>query len=189
MPHFRGLSCFVVPLLLLAICRDGHCNPAEPQATFSLKDGWVEFALRKDGRPVANATILIMDERGVKFGEGETGEEGQAAFPLPRGSSFVVEIKAGDRTADPIRLFKSEAGIEPARVLLSYGLRPCCRSIKSRGEAMIVGEQIETPPVPNEDPPPWHLLAPALAGVLIAGVVLSVLWRRYRSALGTASRN
>jgi hypothetical protein len=51
---------------------------------------------------------------------------------------------------------------------------------------MVVGEQIETPPVPNEEPTPWHLLAPALAGVLIAGML--ILWRRYGSAVGTAWR-
>jgi hypothetical protein len=178
MPDHRGFSGSVVLLLLLARGGDGHDNASEMHALFSFKDGWVEFSLRKDGRPFANATIQIIDEKGVKFGEGETGEEGETSFPLPSGSSFVVEIKAGQRTADPIRLFKSESGVEPARVLLSYGLRPCCRSIRSRGDVMIVGEKTETPLVPNEDPAFWQFLVPAFAGVVLAAVVAYVAWSR-----------
>ena len=175
MPPFHRLTCFAV-LLVIAANSDGH--PAEPQATFSVKKGWVEFALRKEGRPVADATLLILDDNGMKFGEGETAAEGETAFPLPPGASFLVEIKIGDRTADPIRLFRSEAGVEPACVLLSYGLRPCCRSIKSRGEVPIVDEQVETPPAPNDAPMPWHLLVPTFAGVSIAAVALFAVWRR-----------
>jgi hypothetical protein len=177
MPHDRGRSCIAALLVLLAICGDGQCNPPEPQATFVLKQGWVKFAVRKDGRPVGNVTIEIIDENGVRVASGDTGPESETEFPLPPGASFVVEIKVGDRTADPIRLFKSGRNVEPGRVLLSYGLRPCCRSIKTRDEAT-VGTPIETPTVPSEEPTRWHLLVPVFAGVLIAGLVAFVFWRR-----------
>jgi hypothetical protein len=120
MPHYRGHSCFAVLLVLLAICRDGHCNPAEPQATFLLKDGWVEFALRKDGRPVGSATILIMDEKGVKFAEGETGKEGQTAKRLFR-------FHAAPRLS-----WKSRPGTEPlirsasSKAMLALSLHAFC---------------------------------------------------------------
>jgi hypothetical protein len=185
----RVVACAVVLLAHLGICGDGHCQAAEPQAAFALKHGWVEFALRQDGRPVADAKIQIMDEKGVKFGEGETGAAGETAFPLPPGASFVVEIKAGERIADPIRLFKSAAGVEPVRVLLSYGLRPCCRSIKPRGDMTVAQEQIETKAESNEESIPWHWLAPVFAFVCLDAVVFFLVWRRSGSAPGPASRS
>jgi hypothetical protein len=171
----RRLAWTSVLLAFLAI--GGGCHATEPQATFSLKNGWVEVALRKDGRPVANATIEILDQHGAKFGDGETGEEGLTAFPLPPGASFVVEIKAGDKTADPIRLFRNNSHIEPARVLLSYGLRPCCRSIKTPSDVPTNSEQAETLPAIQE-PTPWHLLVPMFAAVSIVALFLFMIYRR-----------
>jgi len=52
--------CFVV---LLTLNGESHGHPPEPCATFALKNGRVEFALHKNGRPVANATIQIIDGR------------------------------------------------------------------------------------------------------------------------------
>jgi hypothetical protein len=165
-----------VILVILGLGGDGICQQAEPQATFTLKNGWVEFALRKDGRPVANATIQVINEHGKNLGDGETGENGQTAFPLPPGASFVVvEIKAGERTADPIRLYKRDSSVEPARVLLSYGLRSCCRSIKPQGEVIIVSEPTETA---HEEPMPWHFAVPVIAGLSVAAAILFVVWRR-----------
>jgi hypothetical protein len=165
-------------LLTLANCGVGHGHPPEPQATFALKNGWVEVTLRKDGRPVANATIEITNQNGRNDGGGETDDEGFAAFPLPPGHSFIVEIKAGDRTADPIRLFKSDAGgVEPACVLLSYGLRPCCRSIKPPSQTLTADEPAETPPA-IEEPTSWHLVVPMCAGFSIAAVAMFMICRR-----------
>src|SRR5581483_2280836 len=113
-------------VLLLAI-HAARAAAAEPQAVFVLKNGWVTLALQQDGRPLADAVVEITDERGTKFGEGQTGQDGRAEFPAPRGTSFLVEVKSQGRAADPIRLYKLDAGVAPGRVLLSYGLRPCCR--------------------------------------------------------------
>ena len=153
---------------LLAIGHSPACEAAEPQAAFAFKDGWVEFAVRQDGQPVANALIQVIDERGTDFAQGETGEEGQAAFPLPRGSWFMVEIKTGNRSADPIRLYKMDEGIEPARVLLSYGLRPCCR--------------FKSAPTAATDPrvPGWLFPAAVSAGLVLIATIRIVTQCRSR---------
>ena len=182
------LISLAVLFVLLASTGNASAHPTEPQATFQLKKGWVEVAIRQDGKPVASATFEIMDEKGVKYGDGETEKDGETAFPLPVGSSFVVEIKTEGRTADPIRLFKTDIGVEPARVLLSYGLRPCCRSIKSRGEGSTVEDESETP-TPTENPTHWLKLASVFAGVsIIVAVVLFLVFRRYNSDFAIASR-
>jgi hypothetical protein len=156
----------------------GRCHATEPQADFVLKNGWVEFTLRQDGRPVAHATIQILNEQGKVYAEVEDIDEGRTSFPLPPGASFVVEIKAGDRTADPIRIFKNGSSVEPARVLLSYGLRPCCRSIKPQGDAIIVGDPTDAPSAAAEEAIPWHFLVPVFAGLSISAAVIFMMWRR-----------
>jgi len=133
----RHLPYFVLTCVLVPFSARAECHDAEPQASFALKKGWVEVTLRKNGKPLANAKVQVIDEAGKNFADGETGDDGQAAFPMPRGASFAVEIKAGEKTSDPIRLYKSDGGIAPARVLLSYGLRPCCRS-KGRDDTVTV---------------------------------------------------
>ena len=162
-------------ILFLVLSPNAFSDPLEPQAAFVLnKRGWVEFALRQDGRAVANATIQIIDDQGVNFAEGETGDEGETAFPLPRGAFCVVEIKVGKRTADPIRLYKSDKSIVPARVLLSYGLRPCCR-FKDRSEVTTVETALEPPDVPNESLRLGSFLAAVVAGLSIAALIVFVV--------------
>jgi hypothetical protein len=152
-------------LLLLALALSATCRADEPRAAFTAKNGWVDLALQQDGKPVADAVVQIIDEKGTPFGEGETGATGQASFPMPRGASFLVEIKADGRTSDPIRLHVSDARIEPARVLLSYGLRPCCR-FKTTNE--------EPPPViPPTAPAESSLTNRIVWGVGLAGVTLA----------------
>ena len=156
--------------LMLVLGCAAHLDAAEPQVAFTLKKGWVEFAVRREGKPVADALIQVLDERGNQFAEGETGPEGEASFPLPAGSFFTVEIKTGARTADPIRLFKTVEGVEPARVLLSYGLRPCCRS-RPPYEPILCGNALEGP----GDEPMWPWLAAALVGLSIAALTWYVI--------------
>ena len=176
LPYLTGLALLAVTNLALP------SRAGEPQVTFALKAGWVDCSVRQDGKPVDGAVIQILDERGVKFAEGETGPGGETAFPMPTGSSCIVEIKTGEWTADPIRLLKTDGGVEPARVLLSYGLRPCCRSKLIKPEPIIAGFPIEPPVEANESN---NLLA-ALATVLFAaGIVTGQIWwlrRRYRTA-------
>ncbi len=169
------------PTSFLAVFLIARCAAEEPRVAFGLKDGWVELALKQAGKPAAGS-IKVLDERGREFAEGETGDEGQTAFPLPRGASFLLEIKTGPRTADPIRLFKTDAGLEPDRVLLSYGLRPCCRFL-----ARSVTEPIEPPaesPPPSDALPDELWLGAGIAGLFSAAVVLVMVQRRRWSARG-----
>jgi hypothetical protein len=172
-----SLRAGIIAFAICATIRGNPCFAAEPQASFTHKNGWVEVALCKDGMPVANATIDITNPHGINIASGEV-EKGQAGFPLPPGASFViVEIKIGEKTADPIRLYKHDAGVEPARVLLSYGLRPCCRSIKTPREGTTLASQGETPPV-YEEPTPWSFVFPAFAGMSIVAVAFYMIYRR-----------
>jgi hypothetical protein len=125
---------------------------------FVLKRGWVAFTLQQNGQPVPDASVLVIDEGGRQFAEGETGAEGRGEFPLPPGQSFLVEFKVGSRRADPIRLQRSGDGkrVEPANVLLSFGLRPCCRVVSRR-------EQVETP---EPSPATSHLVPVWLQGII-----------------------
>jgi hypothetical protein len=155
---------------------------AEAQATFALKAGWVECSVRQDGKPVGGASLQILDERGVRFAEGETGPNGGTTFPFPAGSSCVVAIKTGKRSADPIRLLRTDCGVEPRRVLLSYGLQPCCRSKITRPEPIIIGFPLDLPSDANEIRILWITIAAAL---IAAGIVLGQIWwlgRRCRNS-------
>lgn len=159
-------------------------DASEPEVAFVVKDGWVEFVLRQDGRPVADALIQVVDEKGTNFAQGVTGEEGQASCPLPRGSSFVVEFKTGNRTADPIRFFKIEESVEPARVLLSYGLRPCCRFL-SRKEATTDPTESELAAPPTSPRTYRLLLLTAAVGFAIVAAVLFLVSRQSASSPST----
>lgn len=158
--------------MLLALGIATPVRAAEPRATFALQAGWVDLSVRQDGKPVAGAVIRILDERGMKFAEGETGALGETAFPMPPGASCTVEIKTGERTADPIRLVETGGGVEPARVLLSYGLRPCCRSVLVQAEPIIVGHPVEPPAEWKDSIYPWAVLGAALFGVVAAAAYL-----------------
>ena len=144
MPANRRLICFIATCSLFAFLHAAKGHDGEAEAAFAFKDGCVSVTLRQAGRPIDGAKIQVFDSNGKNFGSGETEADGEACCPLPTGASFVVEIKAGERTSDPIRLYKTETGIAPARVLVSYGLRPCCRS-KGRDEVIVVGMPTEAP--------------------------------------------
>lgn len=115
----------IVPLAILVFASPAAAR--EPQVTFVVKDGWVEMTVTQDDKPVADALIRVFSATGHKFAEGETGPGGRGEFPLPPGHSFRVEIKIGDRTADPILLTPIDDHVVPTNVLLSFGLAPCCR--------------------------------------------------------------
>ena len=154
--NYSGL--WIGAVVLLATASPAHA--AEPQVAFVVKGGWVEFGLTRDGKPVADAQVLVFDGQGGKLAEGESGPEGRGEFPLPTGNPFRVEIKVGNRNADPIRLTKVDDRVVPANVLLSFGLAPCCR-VPSRGW----GVSSEQKPDATADPTPSWLLAAGVAGL------------------------
>lgn len=128
---------------LVLLMASSNAAAHEAQAAFALKAGWVECLVEKDGRPVANAALVILDGHGNKFADGETDDTGLGQFPAPGGGSFTVEIKIGTRTSDPIRLMNVGSQIAPAKVLLSYGLRPCCRVLVKRDTSWkATGQQV-----------------------------------------------
>lgn len=153
---------FLMVLGLFLVIPGGPCRGAEPQIAFVVADGWVTFKLQQDGQPVAGARVRVLDAQGRQFAEGETGPEGRGLFPLPPGASLMVEVKLGERTADLIRLTRTDDSLVPTQVLLSFGLRPCCRGAKS----------LESP-APEAHPLARAAWPAGLGGVLIViGTVL-----------------
>lgn len=180
----RSVSALAGLALLIAVV---PCRAGEPQVAFVLKDGWVELVLRQDGRPLAEARMQVTDERGRNFAEGETGKEGEAGFPLPRGKSFIVEFKTGERMADPIRLARVDDEIQPARVLLSYGLRPCCR-FKSRPDAVVEPTESDVPASPTTVPPTWLWVAALPIGISLVAVLLFLMIRQFHNVSDLSPR-
>lgn len=170
-------------VLTLALAARGHGS--EPQVVFQVKDGWVEFTVRHDGEPCAEATVNVLDQAGKKFAEGETGLDGQGVFPLPAGSFFIVEFKVGKRTADPVPLRRTRDGVEPSRVLLSYGLLPCCRILRPAEPKKTSAEAPAAAVADQPWPLTWILAAGGIFGLFLTLMLLvrggeggaSHLWR------------
>ncbi len=137
----------------------------EPQIAFTVANDWVDCRLQQDGVAIPGAIVQITDERGKKFAEGITGENGDGTFPLPHLPRFIVIVKIGDRVADPIRLTRIDTQVVPTEVLLSFGLRPCCSAV-----AMKNGERI----YPTEPIPSW-LPAIGAAGIVFVMFVVGML--------------
>lgn len=161
--------------VLVAVGLDAPCDAGEPQVAFTLKAGWVDVVVRQDGKPLG-VSIQLLDERGVTFAAGETGSGGETAFPMPPGSFCTVEIKTGEKTADPIRLHKTDHGVEPGRVLLSYGLQPCCRSKLIKPEPIIAGYPVEPSAEANRSSA-LHWAKLTLAIVIGVIAVAVQIWR------------
>lgn len=125
--RLHGWFCLLVGLL--AFSGGQALLGAEAQISFQTKKGWISFTLEKEGAPVADALVQILDENGAVFAEGTTGEKGQGQFPLPTGEQIKVEVKIGERSADTIVLTRSGDKVFPEEVLLSYGSKPCCKVV------------------------------------------------------------
>jgi len=122
------LAAFLLPSLPL--------RAEEPEVSLAVKSGWLHFAVAtRNGEPVKDAPVFVYDAKGQKIAEGDSGDDGKGEFPLPGGGRAIVEFKIGKRMADPILLKYDAKAIFPERVLLSFGLRPCCRSVAGKGEA------------------------------------------------------
>lgn len=157
------IATIVCAMLIVA-----SAQASEPVVAFAANGGFLEMTLTHDGKAI-EAIVELRDEKGVPI-VGET-DKGEATIPLPAGESYVIEIKTGERTADPIRLYRTATGVEPSRVLLSYGLRPCCRSKVVR-EPIIAGAP-DPPPVELEDAVwwDWRLGLAIFVGVWLAVIV------------------
>jgi hypothetical protein len=166
-------------VLLATACRPAVAHAAEPQVAFVVADGWVEFALTQDGRPVAGAQVRVFAATGHRYADGETGPEGRGVFPLPPGPSFRVEIKLGDRTADPILLTPVGDHVVPTEVLLSFGLAPCCK-VPSRAGAFGAGGADPGLPDRPETTGSLPVWVRAAGGVAFTVLGVVILWASRR---------
>lgn len=156
---FRVLFAFY---LLMGVVDPGWAS--EPQVSFAVKQGWLDFLVEQDGAPLSDVRVQSYDSQGNRFAEGETGAKGRGNFPLPAGNRFLVELKIGERHADPIWLTRVGDNVVPNEVLLSFGLRPCCRASALRpSEATL----------PSESLSPWFPLV-SLAVLLLVGIKLGL---------------
>jgi len=135
----RKITLAVVPLAGILLLADSCCS-AEPQAAFTVKEKWVSFHLTRNGVPLVGARMEVFSENGQPFASGEPGPDGRGEFPLPPGSSFLVLIETGGRSADPIILTHGTDGLYPSEVQLSFGLCQCCR-LGSHCKGMHAGEE------------------------------------------------
>lgn len=177
--HSRFLIAAVV--LLATVFSTAPARAAEPQVAFVVKDGWVEFTLTSDDKPVPDAQVRVFDGQGGKFAEGETGPAGRGEFPLPPGHSFRVEIRIGDRTADPILLTPIDDHVVPTNVLLSFGLAPCCR-VPSRG-GMFGSGGPDAPNTSRPAPGSIPVWMQVVGSILFTFLGVSIIWlsRRHSS--------
>lgn len=114
--------------IIVVLVGCGLSVASEPDVVFTVKDGWLSFVVTHDEKPVPNAQIQVYDHQGTKFAEGDSDAQGRGEFPLPPGPHFVMEFRVEQRTSDPITVTKLPGDqLAPARVLLSFGLAPCCR--------------------------------------------------------------
>lgn len=156
---------------------------AEPEIAFNVVDGWVDLKLTQDDKPLPGAKVLVLDSRGGKFADGETGPDGSGEFPMPPGTQFRVEVKIGDRTADMILLTQVDGIVVPKSVLLSFGLAPCCRF--SSRSATIAEEEQAAPTAKVRDFPVASWLQ-GTVGVGLAVLGAAILVRHERRARRTS---
>jgi len=175
----RSIEC-LRPLAVLVIlgCLE-NARAAEPQIAFVVKEGWVDFTLKQDAEPVSDAQVKIFDQNGHKFAEGETGTDGHGTFPMPTGDLFIAEIQIGERTADPIRICRYGEGVEPDRVLLTFGLRPCCTA-----ELRRKSRKLNDAGTPSETPLWANRMTLTIIGSIAVSCLFAVFLTRLRSRRG-----
>jgi len=161
-------------LMVAAIANLGSfVEGAEPQVGFVVKKGWLHFKVEKEEAGLPGVVVQSFDSNGQKFAEGETGDGGTGSFPLPPGNRFMVELKVGNRNADPVWLTKIDSDVVPREVLLSFGLRPCCR--------LSVIKDAEKSTLPEEESSwlPWI----CSGAVVMAGIWMSLYRLRRRGPM------
>lgn len=156
--------------LLFAAAAGGYAGlPAPdqpPEAAFVVRDGWLNVRLTDAGRPVSGATVRCLVGT-HQWAEGETGSDGDGAFPAPKAGTCQMVFDLGAGPSAPIPLtFLTADSIVPTSCAVRDGSRDCCRPVRLTP----VGD---TPAAPAP-PTVWPL---AVAG-LVLGTVLSAaaLW-------------
>ena len=162
----RRLKHCLVPLVVTFLAA-APAYGRDPEAAFHVKDNWLEFEIRQDGLPCGKVEVQVIDDHGKSFASGEAGDDGQGAFPLPPGKSLILEFKTAGKKADHVFLRRTAEGVEPSRVLLSYGLLPCCRTATAEKKLAPAPEK-KGAGNPSFQPTRWLLFTAGLVGVVFA---------------------
>lgn len=98
----------------------------EPVASFALADGWIDFRLERDGKPVTSARVTVLVGTEV-WARGETDETGQGTFPRPPGRDCQVVFDLGSGPSAPVPLaFLPDGTVIPTRSPVRDGTAECC---------------------------------------------------------------
>jgi hypothetical protein len=152
--------------------------PSDPMVTFNLTDGWVDFHLEKDGKPVINARVKVLVGSQI-WAEGETGETGRGTFPRPDGMYCQVVFDLGKGLFAPIPLsFLPDGTLSPTNAPVLSGNSECCE-IPSRRE---VSRSSEVAPESSTGSPSRDRMIIGVAVLLVNGTVLGWVLRRPRHA-------
>jgi hypothetical protein len=147
-----------------------HSSLREPQIAFQVKGKWLSLTVTQAGQPLPDVGVEVFSATAQKFAAGETDDAGQGQFPLPPGPYCHLEVRVGVRVADTIKLQLLGDRVLPGAVLLSFGLKPCCR-VPSRGSTWANATQA------SSGPTGLPLLARGLlsGGFVLVGVLLVVV--------------
>jgi hypothetical protein len=140
---------------------------SEPVVAFRVEEGWVRFAVTRDDQPVRDVTLRVVDRPGAPFVEGEADEQGVGSFPAPASADCVVTFTLAGQEADPmlIQFADKKSRVEPERVLLTFGRRPCCSVTRLKPDDSLAGGWR------------WLWAAELAVGVACLTGVLWLIWR------------
>jgi len=98
----------------------------EPVAAFALADGWIDFRVERDGKPVTAARVTVLVGKEV-WARGETGDTGQGTFPRPplRDCQVVFDLGTGPSAPVPLA-FLPDGTVIPTRSPVRDGTAECC---------------------------------------------------------------
>ncbi len=163
-------SLFVLLVAFPVSARAADSKLAEPVAAFTLADGWVDFRLERDGRPVKGARVTVLVGNQI-WAQGETGDTGEGTFPRPGATDCQVVFNLGSGPSAPIPLaFIADGTMTPARSPVRDGAAECCERPR---------KSVSAKPTPNERPAYAAVLAAMLLspfGIAATFVLVSSLF-------------
>lgn len=115
-----------------------------PEVAFAFDDGDVRLMLTSAGKPVPVAIVKAYTGGEALHADGEI-EEGVGRFPLPKRGACLVGITINGKECDLIPIHRHGDKVIPGRVSLTFGTRPCCRTVAvpREGQPTTTPEQID----------------------------------------------
>lgn len=124
-----AIAGFVCVLAAPAVAEDPPA-PNPPIARFELEDGWVNVRLERDGKPVPNAKLKVLLDKGdfskQVWAEGDLEDVGIGTFPVPPAKYCQVVFDLGDGPVAPIPLNFLKDGLVPTESPVRDGKSVCC---------------------------------------------------------------